>query len=94
MDYSYSGKTIYAVLSIANQFIYSEELVIPTIIIKGDIDRDQKVTDKDAVLLLKYISGTYTLTENQKSAAKVTDSAKSEPDMLDVIWILNNKTAA
>ena len=92
VSYDCSGKTIYAVLKVGDQTAKSEEVSIPVYYKKGDIDHDGYVTDKDATLLLKYISGTYTLTENQKSAAKATDSTKAEPDMLDVVWILNNKT--
>ncbi|MBQ7265816.1 MAG: hypothetical protein IJS61_06930 [Firmicutes bacterium] len=92
VPYDCSGKTIYAVLVLADQTAKSETASIPVYYYKGDIDHDGYVTDKDAAYLLKYISGTYTLTENQKSAAKTTDSTKTEPDMLDVVWILNNKT--
>ncbi|MBQ8941234.1 MAG: InlB B-repeat-containing protein [Firmicutes bacterium] len=88
MDYSYSGKTIYAVLNIGGENIYSEELVIPTVIIKGDIDRDGKVTDKDAALLLKYLSGSLTtFSDAQIKASYVNDD--NEINMLDVIAILN-----
>ena len=92
VPYDCSGKTVYAVLVLADQRAKSEEVSIPVYYYKGDIDHDEYVTDKDAAYLLKYLSGTYTLTENQKSAAKATDSTKAEPDMLDVVWILNNKT--
>ena len=54
---------------------------------------DMQVKNGEWVEAEKYISGKYTLTENQKTAAKATDSTKEDPDMLDVIWILNYKTA-
>ncbi len=59
----------------------------------GDVDQDGYITDKDAVYLLKYLSGTYSLTDAQIDAAKVTDITKENPDMSDVIWILRNRTA-
>ncbi len=58
--------------------------------IKGDVNFDQKIDDEDAELVLKHISGTKTLDEQQLLAAKVTDDEKETPDILDVIWILNN----
>ena len=93
VPYDCSGKTVYAVLVIGDQTAKSEEAPIPTYYYTGDIDHDEYITDKDAAYLLKYLSGTCDLTENQKKAAKATDSTKSEPDMIDVIWILNHKTA-
>ncbi|HAG04502.1 MAG TPA: hypothetical protein DCG28_03585 [Lachnospiraceae bacterium] len=94
VPYDCSGKTVYAVLEVGDQTAKSEEVSIPVCYYKGDIDHDGYVTDKDATLLLKYINGIHTLTENQKSAAKATDSTKAEPDMLDAVWILKNKTSA
>ena len=93
VPYDCSGKIVYAVLVIGDQTAKSEEAPIPTYYYTGDIDHDGYITDKDAAYLLKYLSDTCDLTENQKKAAKATDSTKSEPDMIDVIWILNHKTA-
>jgi hypothetical protein len=58
--------------------------------LKGDVNFDQKIDDEDAALVLKHISGTKTLDEQQLLAAKVTDDEKEIPDILDAIWILNN----
>ena len=62
----------------------------------GNVNSDENniVDEADAALLLKYISGTAKLTRKQIIASRVTDSIKDEPDMLDVVWILNNKTSA
>ncbi|MBQ9604406.1 MAG: hypothetical protein IJR45_03230 [Firmicutes bacterium] len=55
----------------------------------GDVDKNGFVEDADAALLMKYITGVEpALSELQLEAAKVTDSAKDKPDMLDVIAIL------
>ena len=89
VPYDCSGKTIYAVLVCADQNAKSEEVSIPAFYYKGDIDHDGYVTDKDAVYLLKYLSGTYDLTESQKAAARVTDG-DTDINILDVIAILNN----
>ena len=59
--------------------------------LKGDVNFDQKIDEEDAALVLKHISGTKTLGEQQLIAAKVTDDEKETPDILDVIWILKNK---
>lgn len=63
--------------------------------LKGDIDGDKEVTDNDAALLLKYIVGeTDVLDEFQVKVAQAIDYwQKTVPDMTDVIWILENKTA-
>ncbi|GEM_PF-4930062 len=58
---------------------------------KGDVNADGKITDADAALVLKYISGTTTLTSGQLEMAKMTGD--DVVDMLDVIGILKNKTA-
>ena len=57
----------------------------------GNVNADtNNVVDKaDAALLLKYIDGTATLSKKQVVAARMTDSTKDDPDMLDVIAILN-----
>ena len=59
----------------------------------GNVNNDANhVVDKaDAALLLKYIDGTAALNKKQTVAAKMTDSIKDAPDMLDVIAILNAK---
>ena len=54
----------------------------------GDVDDDGDVDKADAVLLLKYLSGTEELSESQLAAAKVTDSTKASPDLRDVAAIL------
>lgn len=55
-----------------------------------DLDEENNADEKDAALLLKYINGTVTaLTESQLIAARAGDPTKDEPDMLDVIAILN-----
>ena len=58
---------------------------------KGDVNADGKITDADAALVLKFISGTTTLTSGQLEMAKM--NGDDVVDMLDVIAILNNKTA-
>ena len=62
----------------------------------GNVNNDAEhiVDEADAALLLKYLSGSAELEFKQTVAARVTDSLKDEPDMLDVVWILNNKTPA
>ena len=57
----------------------------------GNVNNDaEHIVDKaDAALLLKYISGTTDLEFKQTVAARVTDSVKDNPDVLDVIAILN-----
>ena len=52
-------------------------------------DTNHVVDEADAALLLKYIDGTATLSKKQAVAARMTDSIKDDPDMLDVIAILN-----
>ncbi|MBR6400440.1 MAG: InlB B-repeat-containing protein [Firmicutes bacterium] len=54
----------------------------------GDVDLNGAIEKADAALLLKYLSGTATLNEKQLAAARITDSTKETPDMLDVIAIL------
>ena len=55
----------------------------------GDVDKNGFVEDADAALLMKYITGVEpALSELQLEVAKVTDSTKDKPDMLDVIAIL------
>ena len=58
----------------------------------GNVNSDENniVDEADAALLLKYISGTANLTRKQIIASRVTDSIKDDPDMLDVIAILNS----
>lgn len=65
-----------------------------TFIRLGNVNNDAEhiIDEADAALLLKYLSGSATLEFKQTIAAKVTDSIKDAPDMLDVIAILN-KTA-
>ena len=53
---------------------------------KGDINADGKITDADAALVLKFISGTTTLTSGQLEMAKM--NSNDVVDMLDVIAIL------
>ena len=57
---------------------------------KGDINADGVTDKKDAAYLLKYISGTCSLTEGQLEMARMT--ADEDVDMLDVVAIL--KTAS
>ena len=58
----------------------------------GNVNNDAEhiVDEADAALLLKYLSGSTDLEFKQTVAAKMTDSIKDEPDMLDVIAILNS----
>ncbi|MBQ6555747.1 MAG: hypothetical protein IJR45_00655 [Firmicutes bacterium] len=57
----------------------------------GNVNDDENhvVDEADAALLLKYIDGTATLSKKQVLAARMTDSTKDDPDMPDVIAILN-----
>ncbi|MBR6400208.1 MAG: dockerin type I repeat-containing protein [Firmicutes bacterium] len=59
--------------------------------LKGDIDGSGRVDNTDAKLLLGNISNTAPLTEDALDKADV--KADGNIDMLDVIWILNHKTA-
>ncbi len=54
----------------------------------GDVDLNGVIEKADAALLLKYLGGTATLNEKQLAAARMTDSTKEKPDMLDVIAII------
>ncbi|MBR6400061.1 MAG: Ig-like domain-containing protein [Firmicutes bacterium] len=75
--------------SYANVWLYfrpNEDMTV----IRGDVDMDGSVTDNDARLLLKYLGGTAGLSSAQRSAAMATDG-DADVDMLDAIWILNNK---
>ncbi|HAG04751.1 MAG TPA: hypothetical protein DCG28_04845 [Lachnospiraceae bacterium] len=55
----------------------------------GDVDKNGTVDKKDAATLMKYITGAEpVLTETQLESAKVTDSTKKKPDLLDVMAIL------
>jgi len=55
----------------------------------GDVDKNGTVDKKDAATLMKYITGAEpVLTEMQLESAKVTDSTKKKPDLLDVMAIL------
>ena len=55
----------------------------------GDVDKNGSVENADAALLMKYVTGFEpVLSELQLEAAKVTDSTKEKPDLLDVIAIL------
>ncbi len=55
-----------------------------------NLDSNNLVNNADAQLLLEYLSGEKTLSENAFIAAKVTDHTKSKADMRDVIQILKN----
>ena len=56
---------------------------------EGDVDLNNTVNKNDSALLLKYIGESVkALSPEQFSVAKVTDSTKQKPDMLDVIAIL------
>ena len=57
----------------------------------GDINTDGSITDEDARMLLGYISDSSLLTPKQFRAANANEDNKY--DILDVIWILQNKTA-
>ncbi len=95
MTASVNGVELKGYISPENSAKYKLIQVFYDIPVKGDVDGNDIVEDADAVLLMKYITGVEpALSELQLEAAKVTDSTKAEPDMLDVIWILNNKTAA
>ena len=53
---------------------------------KGDIDLNGAVNDKDATLLLKYLSGIENLTQSQYEIAKI--NTDESVDVLDVIALL------
>lgn len=60
----------------------------------GDVYKDGYVNDLDAAYLLKYLSGV-TITDSKFDISEGNCDGKGDtPDMLDVIWILNNKTQA
>lgn len=63
-------------------------------ILRGDVDSDGKVADRDAAILLKCIEGAELeppLTLAQLRAARTT-SGDNDIDLLDAVWILNHKT--
>ncbi len=59
-------------------------------IILGDVENDGDVDIADAAVLLKYTNGTKpNLDSKQLIAAKISDSTKEMPDILDVIGLIN-----
>ena len=89
MTASVNGVELKGYISPENSAKYKLIQVFYDIPVKGDVDGNDIVEDADAALLMKYITGVEpVLSELQLEAAKVTDSTKEKPDMLDVIAIL------
>ncbi|MBQ8940769.1 MAG: hypothetical protein IJ062_02955 [Firmicutes bacterium] len=89
MTASVNGVELKGYISPENSAKYKLIQVFYDIPVKGDVDGNGFVEDADAALLMKYITGVEpVLSELQLEAAKVTDSKKEKPDMLDVIAIL------
>lgn len=88
-----NGYKVYCVVSCNGFDIVSDKVSINvnTPAKKGDIDADDDIDDIDAAMVLKYICATKILTPEQLSAAYV--NGDEVVDMLDVIAILQNKTA-
>lgn len=59
----------------------------------GDVDKDGDVDNVDAALLLKHLSNLVVITDTVSLANADCDGVTGI-DMRDVIWILNNKSAA
>lgn len=59
----------------------------------GDVDLDKDVDKTDATILLRHISGIASITDPAALANADCDGTEGV-DMADVIWILNNQTAA
>ncbi len=75
-----------------------DDVVLTKIPLLGDTDLDGKVTDNDAALVLKYISTGKPFfadggIKNENALAAANADCTGDIDMLDVIWILNHKTA-
>ncbi|MBQ6554343.1 MAG: choice-of-anchor J domain-containing protein [Firmicutes bacterium] len=75
-----------------------DDVALTMIPLLGDADLDGEVTDKDAALVLKYISTGNPFfaddgNKNENALAAANADCTGDIDMLDVIWILNHKTA-
>lgn len=62
-------------------------------VLKGDVNGDTAIDDKDALLVLQHLSAMESIKESRALAAANLDN-NGVIDMLDVIWILSNKKQA
>ncbi len=59
---------------------------------RGDVNRDDKITAVDALMVLKYVAGTQELTEKQLLRANMNNDSAGAVTAIDARWIL--QTAA